>query len=160
MSPPFSSMAVRHGPCLLNLRKRSEPSKPSALGNFSYLEHKTNDWGQSKINSFVGSQEPLLATVKETQTCMVQAVTHHISLFKTILQGTSEGLWHCGRQRKCWTDNIKSRHICPCQNSSQGPTAEKAGFLLNHPSCPLDDPISQGTELNWMFNLLKMWLHR
>ena len=31
----------------------------------SYLEHKTNDWAQSKINFIVGLREPLLATVKK-----------------------------------------------------------------------------------------------
>ena len=30
-----SSMAVKHGPCLLPLRKESRPSEPSARGNFS-----------------------------------------------------------------------------------------------------------------------------
>ena len=30
----------------------------------SYLEHKTNDWVRSKINSLVGPEEPLLTTVK------------------------------------------------------------------------------------------------
>ena len=38
----------------------------------------------------------------------------------------------------------------PCQNCSQGPHAEQTGrgSLLNRPSCPPDDPIGQGTELN------------
>ena len=34
------------------------------LLRISYSEHKTNDWVRSKINFLVGSQEPLLATVK------------------------------------------------------------------------------------------------
>ena len=48
-----------------------------------------------------------------------------------------------------WTAS-KSGHPCPCQNYSQGPPAEKTGrgSLLNRPSCPPDDSIGQGTELN------------
>ena len=66
-SPPSSTTADKHGPCLLTLKKGSKPSKPSALRKLlriSYLEHKTNDWVQSKISFLVGPQEPLLATVK------------------------------------------------------------------------------------------------
>ena len=50
-----------------------------------------------------------------------------------------------------WTTS-KSRNICLCQNCLQGPPTEKTGMwsLLNHPSCPPYDPISQGTELNWI----------
>ena len=44
----------------------------------------------------------------------------------------------------------KSGHICPYQNCSQGPPAEKTekGSRLNRPSCPSDDPAGHGTELN------------
>ena len=43
-----------------------------------------------------------------------------------------------------------SGHPCPCQNCSQGPREETTGreSLLNRPSCPTDDPLGQGTELN------------
>ena len=53
-----------------------------------------------------------------------------------------------GRGNVSWTTS-KSRHPCPCQMRSQGPPAEKTGrgSLVNRPSCPPDDPISQGTEL-------------
>ena len=38
----------------------------------------------------------------------------------------------------------------PCQNFSQCPAEEETerGCLLNRPSCPPDDPIGQGSELN------------
>ena len=35
LPPPSSSVAVKHEPCLLTLRKGSRPSKQSAWGNFS-----------------------------------------------------------------------------------------------------------------------------
>ena len=55
-----------------------------------------------------------------------------------------------GRGNAGWTTS-KSGHPCPCQNRSQGPPAEKTarGSLLNRLSRPPDDPIGQGTELNW-----------
>ena len=62
----------------------------------SYLEHKTNVWVRSKINSFVGPQEPLLATIKRQRLAWFRHVIRHDSLSKTILQGTMEGRWHWG----------------------------------------------------------------
>ena len=73
----------------------------------SYLDHKTNDWVQSKINFLVDPQERLLATVKRQKLAWFGHVTRHDNLSKTILQGTMEGGRGRGRQRKCWMDNIK-----------------------------------------------------
>ena len=44
---------------------------------------------------------------QEMETARFGHATHHNSLDKTILQGTLEGGRCCGRQRKCWMDNIK-----------------------------------------------------
>ena len=48
-----------------------------------------------------------------------------------------------------WTTS-KSGHPCPCQNSSRGRPAKRSGrvSLLNRPSRPPDDPVSQRTVLN------------
>ena len=43
---------------------------------------------QRKINFYVDSQEPLLASVKRQKLTWFRHVTHHDSLPKTILQGT------------------------------------------------------------------------
>ena len=55
-----------------------------------------------------------------------------------------------GRGNTRWTAS-KCGHPRPCQNCSQRPSAEKTrrGSLLNPLSCPADDLINQGTELNW-----------
>ena len=45
-----------------------------------YLEHKTNDWVQSKINFLVGPQEHLLATVKRWKLAWFGHVTRHDSV--------------------------------------------------------------------------------
>ena len=51
----------------------------------------------------------------------------------------------------CLRNNVsKSGCPCPCQTCSEWPPTEKTGRgrLLNHPTWPSDDPLSQGTELN------------
>ena len=57
----------------------------------SYLEHKTNDWVQSKINFLVAPWEALLATVKRRKLEWFEQVTCQDSLSKTILQGILKG---------------------------------------------------------------------
>ena len=103
-------MAVRYGPSLLTLRKESRHLRLSTWGALlciSYLKYKTNNWVWSKINFLVGLQEPFLAIVKRLKLTWFGHVTHHDTLSITILQGTLEGGWCCGWQRKYWMDNIK-----------------------------------------------------
>ena len=82
-------------------------------------------------------------------------VTHHDSLSKTILQGTLEGGRRRGQQRKFWMDNNKEWTSLLMPELLTKASCRK-GLLqkrleekrLNRPSCPHDDPIDQGTELN------------
>ena len=85
----------------------SHPHPPTPTIRISYLEHKTNDRVRSKINFFVGPQEPLLATVKRRKLAWFGHVTYHDSLSTTILQDTLEGGQRRGWQRKCCMDDIK-----------------------------------------------------
>ena len=127
------------------------------LLHISYLEHKINDWVRSKINFLVGPQEPLLATVKRQKLAWFGHVTHHDSLFKTILQGTFGGGRRCGRQRKCWMDNIKQWTSLPMSEQLTRASCRKEWTRISAESSPLmsppppphpDRPIGQGTELN------------
>ena len=105
-----SSLAVKHGPSMLTLKKRIQAFETKCLRKLfriSYLDHKTNDWVQSKINFLVDPQERLLATVKRQKLAWFGHVTRHDNLSKTILQGTMEGGRHHGCHRKCWMDNVK-----------------------------------------------------
>ena len=80
---------------LADSEKRIQAFKNKCLRKLlciSYLEHKTNDWVQSKINFLVGPQEPLLTTVKRRKLAWFEYVTCHDSLSKPILQGTLEGV--------------------------------------------------------------------
>ena len=112
----------------------------------------TSDWVRSKFISLAGPQKPLLATVKRWKLAWFGHVTCPDSLSKTILQGTLEGGGDAvvGSGNAGWTTS-KGGHPCPCQNCSQPSPTEKTGRgpLLNRPSCPPDDPIGKGTELNW-----------
>ena len=64
LSPPSSSMAVEHGPCLLTLKKMDPGLRNQVLLRIFYFELKTNDWMRIKVKFLVGPQKPLLATVK------------------------------------------------------------------------------------------------
>ena len=126
------------------------------LLHISYLEHKTNDWVQSKINFLVGPQKPLLATVKRRKLAWFRHVSASPKpLFRAPWR---VGDAVVGRGSAGWTTS-KSGHSCPCQSCSQGPYAKKTGrgSLLNSPSCPADDPVGQGTELNWYLGWFLSW---
>ena len=93
---------MKHGLCLLTPNKKQkkriqafETLYLEKLLRISYLEHKTNDWVQSKTDLFVG----LVVTVE--------------CLSKTILRGILMGGRRRGRLRKCWMENIKERTSLP-----------------------------------------------
>ena len=148
----------------LTLLADSGKKKNPGFRNFSvfptWTTRPTTGCGaRSTSLGLVGPQEPFLATVKETETCVVRAC--HTP--RQRLQNHPSrhlGGWAfnavVGRGNAGWTTS-KHRYPCPCKNCSQGPPAEKTGrgFLLNRPSCPppsspTDYSISPGTgiELN------------
>ena len=113
-----------------------------------YLEHKTNDRVQSKINFLVGLPEPLLS---KDGNLHGSSMSHAMA---ASLNPSFRASWRVGaavvsRGNAGWTIS-NCGYPCPCQRCSQGPPAEKTGrgSLLNHPSCPYDDSIGQGTKLN------------
>ena len=69
-------MAVKHGPCLLTLKKRINSFETKCLGKLlriSYLEHIIPTTG-CKINFLVGREKPpLRGYCQETETGMVRA---------------------------------------------------------------------------------------
>ena len=106
MSPSSSSIAVKHGPCLLTLKtKRIQAFETKCMQKLIciyYLVHKTNNWVRNKINFKMGPQETLLANVKSRKLAWFGPVTGHDSLAKTPFRARC-----CGWKRKCWMDNIK-----------------------------------------------------
>ena len=106
---------------LWNMREKIsalETKRLRKLLHISYLEHKTNDWVRSKINSLIGAEETLPATVKP---CMVQAC----HTLQQPLQNHPSG--HLGGWATPWSaeempDGQRQRVDipCPCQNCSKG----------------------------------------
>ena len=99
---------------------------------------------------------------QETETHKVQACHMSRQPLQTILQGTLKPRQHHGgRGNAEWTAS-KSGHPCPCQNCSQRPPAEQigGGSLLNRPTCPPDNPVGHGAEVDlkaakrWPYTLL------
>ena len=103
---PHPSLCCKTWTLLASYEKGTEAFETKCMRKLlrvSYLEHKTNDWVRSKINFFVGPQEPLLATVSSGNCLFWQLsllatakgwkiawlghVTRHDSLSKTILSG-------------------------------------------------------------------------
>ena len=76
------------------------------LLKISYKEHKTNEYVRNEMKKRVGSQEPLLSTIKRRKLMWFGHTARHDTLAKTILQGTLEGKRKRGRQKKSWLDNI------------------------------------------------------
>ena len=82
------------------------------LLRISYVEYKTNDWVQDRINSLVDPQGPFLATFKRRKFTRFRHVTRYHSLSK-ILQSTFEDRRRRGRPRKRWIDNVKAWTTVP-----------------------------------------------
>ena len=163
LSPPFSSVAVKHGRCLLTLKKRIQAVETKCLRKLlriSYWEHKTNKWLQSKINFLVGPQEHLLATFRRRNFAWFGHVTRHDdSLSKTILQGTLEGGRRRGRQRKCWMDNIREWTSLPMPELLTRTSLQKRLEEVNRPSCPPWQPIRSRDWTEQMVNRQKKEPH-
>ena len=128
---------------------------PEETSPHLFLGHKTNDLARNKINSLVGPQEPLLTTVKKrklawcgmshaTTACPKQYFRAPWRVGDAMVSGGNAG----------WTTS-KSGHPCSRRNCSKWPPAEKAGrgSVLNRPSRLPYDPIGQGTELNWRWQI-------
>ena len=104
LSHPSLSTSVKHGPCLLTLKKKGPGfGKQVPEKTFSHLLFGAQDqWlGESNINFFVGPQEPLFDNCKETGTCMVRAC--HTP--EQPLQNHSLG--HPGRRATPWSAEEK-----------------------------------------------------
>ena len=156
----MSSMVVKYGPCLLTLKKKIQVFKTKCIRkllHISYLEHKTSNWVQSKITS-VWVHRNLFWQLSRDRNLHGSGKSHAMT---ASLKPSFREPWRVGNTvvhtgNAGWTTS-KSGHLCPCQNWSEGPPAEKTerGSLLNHSSCPPNNPIGQGTELNYRSQCLR-----
>ena len=146
-------MAVKHGTCLLTQKKRIKFPKPSAWRNFSASSTQSTrpktGWGAKSTSLWV--QRNFFWQLSRDRNLHGSGMSHATTVSpKPLFRAPWRvGNAMVGRGNAGWT-TWKSGHPCPCQNCSQGPPAGKTGrgSLLNHPSCPPDDPTGQGTEPN------------
>ena len=153
MSPPSSSMAVKHGPCLLTVKKNIQAFETKCMRKvlrLFYLEHKTNDCVRSKIKFLVGPQEPLLATAKRRKLALFGHVTRHASLSKSSFRSP----WRVGdavSAEEMLDGKYQRADIPAYARTAHKDLLQKKigrGPLLNRPSWSPDDRIGQRTELN------------
>ena len=156
LSTSSSTLAVKHGPCLLTLTKWSRLLKLSAWGDFStsptssitprtgcvarstsLLIHRNLFWQLSRDGNLHGS-----------------GMSHAMATFENHPSGH---LW--GWVMLWWAEEVLDGHNQRVKVPSHSRSAYKGlqkvggggggGSLLSHPSCSPNYPISQGTELNW-----------
>ena len=94
----------------------------------------------------VGPQEPLLATIKRQKLAWFGHVTSHDSLFQTIRQGTLEGGWCHGWQRKYWVDNIKEWTSLPMPELLTMASSRKQKRITAESSVVSPEPPSQSMD--------------
>ena len=153
-------MVVKHGPCLPTLKKKKRKKKkrirlvnPSARGNFS----ASPTWS-TRPTIWCGASPTSLGVHRNLFWQLSRdGNLHGLGMLHTMITSPKPSFrasWRVGntvvsRRNAGWTTS-KIGHPLPCQNCSQGPPAEKTGrrSQLNCPSCPPDDPINEGTELN------------
>ena len=150
-----------HWPCLLTQKKEDPGFRNQVREETSpcLLLGAQDQWlGAEQDQLYYGSTGTSCGNCQEMETSMHRACHTPWQPLQNHPSGHLGG-WvtahaMAGRQNAGWTTS-KSGHPCQCQNCSQGPPAEETGrrSLLNHPPCPSDDPVGQGTELNW----LQLW---
>ena len=122
-------------------------------GTWILTSCESQDWVRSKISFPACPQEPLLATPNRQKFAWFGHVTRYDSLSKTFLQGTLEDGQRRGRQRKCWTVNIKEWTYLPMSElftrvSCRKKLEENICWIVSH--VPPTTHWSLGwNELNW-----------
>ena len=138
---------------LADSEKGSKLSKPSARGNFSasptWSTRPTTVCRARSTSLWV--HRNLFWQLSGDRNVHGSGMSHTTTASQKLFFGAP---WRVGdavdgKGNAGWTTS-NSGYPCPCQICSQGPRAEKTGrgSLLNRPSCPPDDPIGQGTEVN------------
>ena len=153
-----SSTAVKHGLCLLTLKKKNPGFWNQVLEETSLhllLGAQGQQPGAEQDQLPCWSTETSSGNCQEMETCMVWACL----MPWQPLQNYSSG--HLGGQTMLWLgeEMLDGQHqrvdisAHARTASTQGPPAEKTGrgSLLNHPSCPPRWPnwSNDWTELNW-----------
>ena len=113
LPPPFSSMAVKHGPCLLTLKKGSRLSKPSAWGNFFSISPtwstRPMTWCRARSTSLWVHRNLFWQLSRDG--ILLGSGRSHTTTASPKPSFSSPGRWATPwSQRKCWMDKTKSGH--------------------------------------------------
>ena len=68
---------------------------------------QTNIFVKNKINTLIGTFEPLLQTIRRRKLKWFGHTSRHNSITKTILQGMVEGSRKRGRPKRKYIDDVK-----------------------------------------------------
>ena len=154
---------VKHGPCLLIRKKKIQAFETMCMGNFSVSptwSTRPTTWCGAR-STFLWVHRNLFWQLSRDRNLHGSGMSHATKASPKL---SLRAPWRVGNtvasgENAGWTS--KSAYSCPCQSCSQGPPAEKAGrgSLLNHLSCPPNDPFGQGTNLNWIepLSVIGVW---
>ena len=124
-----------------------------------YLEHKTNNWMRTRSTS-LWIHRNLSWKLSGDGNLHGLGMSHTTTACPkpSFMARWRMGDATVGRENGGWTFS-KSGHLCPRQNCLQRLPAEKTGkgSLLNHPSCPHNNPVGQRNELNWTADVNNNW---
>ena len=73
----------------------------------TYKEGKTNIFIKNKINTLIGTFEPILQTIRQRKLKWFGQTSRHNSIYKTILQEMVEGSRKRGRPKRKYIDDVK-----------------------------------------------------
>ena len=155
MSPSSSSTAVKHGPCLLTLKKKKkgiqafETKCLRKLLRYLLLGAQDQRLGAERDQLSCRSTGTSFGNCQGTDTCMVRAChTPRQPLQNPEGSSGRLGGWSTprrGRQRKWWLDNIKEWTHLPmpevltrasCRKDWKRLSAESPNMTLPHPQPP------------------------
>ena len=119
------------------------------LLRISYLKRKTHDWVRSEIDFLVGllGNSPGNSGISHAMTASPKP-----SFGGTLDGGSAEDMLDGPHQRVDIPAYARTAHKGLLQKTGRG-------SLLNRPSWPPNDPISQGTELNWDIFLVQLYIN-
>ena len=145
---------VKHGPCLLIRKKKIQAFETMCMGNFSVSptwSTRPTTWCGAR-STFLWVHRNLFWQLSRDRNLHGSGMSHATKASPKL---SLRAPWRVGNtvasgENAGWTSS-KSGQPCPCQKCSRGPPAERTGkgSVLNRPACPPDDPIGQGTEVDW-----------
>ena len=153
--PPSSSVAVKHGPCLLALKKdpgfRNQVPEETSL--HLLLGAQDQRLGAEQDQLLCGSTGTSPGNCQETETCLFRACHTPRQPLQNHPSRQLEGRRRRGRHSKCWMDSIKEWTSLPellkrasCRKDWKRISAESSLVSPPPPSPPTPPPTHTHTH--------------